>query len=173
MPWFDERETRTIVAAIKARDSSTDRHGEDLVFLVVHDLKDREFVERFMPKHKAACRLFEQMAEEAQYHLVRHVLDEPEPKVREAADELREAIDGAETRGYDLATLIDRIITIVPYVTATIGPGNTFDIEKMRHPFKGAAKDWVAVHRGRASSSRNQLASLLKEAQAMKDKFNA
>jgi hypothetical protein len=168
---FNERETRAIVAAIKARDSSTDRYGEDLVFLVVHDLNDREHVHRFMPEHSKGRHLFGQMSEDAQFSIVRRVLDEPEPKTREAAAELLEAIVTEDTRRDSLTALIERIETIVPYVAATIGPGNTFDIEKMRSPFKGTAKDWVAIHRGRASSARNQLASLLKEAQAMKTKF--
>jgi hypothetical protein len=60
-----------------------------------------------------------------------------------------------------LARLIQSIETIVPYVTATLGTGNTFR--------SATRPDWIEVHGGRASSSANQLESLLREAREMKE----
>ena len=156
---------KRVEAAIKDRDARTDRYGEDLVFLVVHDLKDREYVDRFMPEHKAGCRLFEQLSEDEQFRVVRVVLEEPEAHVADAADELREAMD-APPKTDDLKKLIDRIEQIVPYVTATIGRGNGFAIHKMEG--HGDPKEWRAVHAGRAHSSEVQLDNLLREAREMK-----
>jgi len=69
-----------IVAAIKDRDSRTDRYGDDLVFQVEHDLKDRQYVERWMPEHKEGCELFRALPEEEQFRILREVLDEPVPR---------------------------------------------------------------------------------------------
>jgi hypothetical protein len=48
--------------------------------------------------------------------------------------------------------LARKIEAIVPYVTATIAPNNTFPAQR---------DDWVEVHKGRAFSSHNQLQGLL------------
>lgn len=66
------------------------------------------------------------------------------------------------TEAEDLKKLIEKIETIVPYVTATIDPrgGNTFHSEKR--------SEWIEVHGGRAGSSTNQLEHLLKLAREMK-----
>ncbi len=158
---------KRIVAAIKDRDARTDRYGEDLVFLVVGDLKDREYVHKFMPEHKAGCRMFEEMDENEQFRVVREVLNEPEPKRAEAAAELVAAMETPAVDSREqLDKLIERIEQIVPYVTATLGRGNTFTIQKMEG--YGDPKDWVGVHAGRARSSEVQLDNLLKEARALK-----
>lgn len=64
----------------------------------------------------------------------------------------------------ELSRLIERIENIVPYITATIGPGCTFP-SKQR-------SDWIEIHKGRAFSSRNQLENLLKEAQRIKEELS-
>ena len=53
-----------------------------------------------------------------------------------------------------LERLREKVRSVVPYVTATLGPGSTIPSEKR--------KDWVEVHKGRAFSSNNQLEGLLK-----------
>ena len=69
-----------IVAAIKDRDSRTDRYGDDLVFQVDHDLRDHEYVARWMPeRHREGCRLFAALPEDERFRILREVLDEPEP----------------------------------------------------------------------------------------------
>lgn len=64
-----------------------------------------------------------------------------------------------------LKALIKAIERTIPYVTATL-PYPSRHVEhsgvKTDHP------DWVAVHRGRAARSLNQLNGLLKMAQEMK-----
>lgn len=74
----------------------------------------------------------------------------------------------------DLERLIEKIETIVPYVTATINPrgGNVFQVGRLigaNDPEN--CKDWVAVHAGRAGSSTNQLEHLLKMAREMKGRL--
>lgn len=59
-----------------------------------------------------------------------------------------------------LARIVDKIEVIVPYVTATLGPGNI--VQAKENP------DWFEVHGGRLESSRSQLTHLLKLAQEMK-----
>lgn len=66
-----------IVAAIKSRDGRTDRYGDDLVFTVLHDLCDDEYVARFMPEHKAGCDALRALPEAEQERIVRIVCDEP------------------------------------------------------------------------------------------------
>ena len=61
-----------------------------------------------------------------------------------------------------LAKLVQAIKDYVPYVNATIAENNSFQPGSLI----GAAdpsntKDWMAIHRGRASSSHNQLDNLL------------
>lgn len=156
-----------VAALIKKRDSTTDRYGEDLVFLVVHDLNDPEFIHQFYPGHKAAARKFQALGSDEQYRIVRIVLEEPEPKAAEAADELREALETpAPDPRKNLHDLIAKIETIVPYVTATLGTGNTFAIHTMEG--HGDPKDWRGVHAGRAGSSVRQLEHLLETARTMK-----
>lgn len=69
-----------------------------------------------------------------------------------------------------LARLIEQIKIIVPYVTATISPNNAFGVERIT----GAADpnntlDWMAIHKGRASSSMRQLEHLLHLVKEMKN----
>jgi hypothetical protein len=59
-----------------------------------------------------------------------------------------------------LTKLIERVEQVVPYVLATLSPGN-----RIRVPDK---PDWVQVHKGRCFSSNNQLEILLREAQELK-----
>jgi len=56
-----------------------------------------------------------------------------------------------------LQKLIQNIKTIVPYVLATISPHNCFEVP--------GRPGWMAVHKGRADSSCNQLAALLRMAE--------
>ena len=65
-----------IVAAIKDRDSRTDHYGDDLVFTVLHDLCDREYVHRFMPERQAATDKFQKLPEDKRMRIVREVLNE-------------------------------------------------------------------------------------------------
>ena len=61
-----------------------------------------------------------------------------------------------------LARLIEYIKNTVPYITATLGPGCTFDIKELMgvaEPRKTG--DWFAVHRGRAGVSYANLSHLL------------
>jgi hypothetical protein len=69
-----------IVAAIKSRDGRTDRYGDDLVFTVLHDLCDDEYVARWMPDHKAGCDAFRALDENERERIVRLVCDEPKGK---------------------------------------------------------------------------------------------
>lgn len=55
--------------------------------------------------------------------------------------------------------LIDKIEAYVPYVEATIAPGNFFQSDN---------PDWVQIHKGRAGSSRNQLKIILEQARELK-----
>lgn len=69
-----------------------------------------------------------------------------------------------------LAKLIQAIKDYVPYVNATIAPNNSFEPGSLI----GAAdpsntKDWMAIHKGRASSSHNQLENLLRMAKEMEN----
>lgn len=64
------------------------------------------------------------------------------------------------TEAEKLAELIRKIEVIVPYVTATLGPGNRFP--SPRQP------DWVEIHGGRCVSSERQLESLLATARSFK-----
>lgn len=64
------------------------------------------------------------------------------------------------------ATLIGHIEMVIPYVTATLGTGNTFAIHKMDG--YGDPSEWRAVHAGRAGSSGRQLKGLLEKARKMK-----
>ncbi len=59
-----------------------------------------------------------------------------------------------------IAALIERVLTIVPYVEATLDAGNRFPSE--------TRSDWVEVHKGRADSSVNQLRVLLRDARDLK-----
>jgi hypothetical protein len=68
-----------IVAAIKDRESRTDRYGDDLVFQVEGDLIDRSYVKRWMSDHTEGCDLFRVLAEDERFRILREVLDEPEP----------------------------------------------------------------------------------------------
>jgi hypothetical protein len=69
-----------------------------------------------------------------------------------------------------LAKLVQAIKDYVPYVNATIAPNNSFEPGSLI----GAAdpsntKDWMAIHKGRASSSHNQLDNLLRMAKEMEN----
>ncbi len=68
-----------IVAAIKDRESRTDRYGDDLVFQVHGDLTNCSYVERWMPEHEDGCDLFRAMPEDERFRILRVVLDEPIP----------------------------------------------------------------------------------------------
>jgi hypothetical protein len=56
-----------------------------------------------------------------------------------------------------LEELIQRIEDTIPYVQATLSPYSPVDTSN---------PEWIAVHKGRARSSVNQLEALLKEARA-------
>lgn len=61
-----------------------------------------------------------------------------------------------------LARLIEKIKTIVPYVNATIAENNSFRPGSLIGAHNSSdTKDWMAIHRGRAGSSHNQLKNLL------------
>lgn len=69
-----------------------------------------------------------------------------------------------------LAKLIQAIKDYVPYVNATIAENNSFQPGSLI----GAAdpsntKDWMAINKGRASSSHNQLDNLLRLAKEMEN----
>jgi hypothetical protein len=69
-----------------------------------------------------------------------------------------------------LTKLIQAIKDYVPYVNATIAPINSFEPGSLI----GAAdptntKDWMAIHKGRASSSHNQLDTLLRLVKEMEN----
>lgn len=69
-----------------------------------------------------------------------------------------------------LDKLIDAIKCYVPYVNATIAENNSFQPGSLI----GAAdpsntKDWMAIHKGRAGSSHNQLTNLLNMAKEMEN----
>jgi hypothetical protein len=172
-----------IVAMIKDRDARTDRYGEDAVFLVHHDLNDPEFVARHMDaKFHAAARAFQSMPESEQFKLIREVLNEPEPAVAEAAEELQGILATEHTdptkwasldsSADDLRALIARLETVLPYVIATLARNNGFIPEKLHGGFHGDPWDWLAVHGGRASSSVTQLENLLETIRPMKAKLN-
>lgn len=65
-----------IRAAILDRDSRTDRYGEDLVFMIMHDLCDRDYVEQWMPEHQEGCRMFQALSDEEQMFVINKVLPE-------------------------------------------------------------------------------------------------
>lgn len=67
-------------------------------------------------------------------------------------------IDALLTRVAELEALARNVLTVAPYVSATLSPGNTF-------PAPDRA-DWVEVHRGRAVSSGRQLDALEAQARA-------
>jgi hypothetical protein len=69
-----------IIAALKDRDARTDRYGEDLLFLVYGDLRDTEYVHRWMPEHREGCDLFRALSEEDAWRIMREVLNEPVPR---------------------------------------------------------------------------------------------
>jgi len=60
-----------------------------------------------------------------------------------------------------LNALIGKIETVVPYVAATLAPGNRFPSKER--------PAWVEIHGGRCSSSVNQLEWLLKEAKSLRE----
>ena len=113
--------------------------------------------------------------------LIEEGIDEEERGARVLA--LKECIEVAEefrrkhplpkkklTDKEKLAKLIDAIECYVPYVNATIAENNSFQPGSLI----GAAdpsntKDWMAIHRGRAGSSHNQLSNLLALAKEMKN----
>jgi hypothetical protein len=69
-----------------------------------------------------------------------------------------------------LTKLVQAIKDYVPYVNATIAENNSFQPGSLI----GAAdpsntKDWMAIHRGRAGSSHNQLDNLLRMAKEMEN----
>lgn len=69
-----------------------------------------------------------------------------------------------------LTKLVEAIKAYVPYVNATIAPNNSFEPGSLI----GAAdpsntKDWMAIHKGRAGSSHNQLDNLLRLAKEMEN----
>lgn len=69
-----------------------------------------------------------------------------------------------------LTKLIQAVKDYVPYVNATIAENNSFQPGSLI----GAAdpsntKDWMAIHKGRASSSHNQLSNLLSMAKEMEN----
>ena len=69
-----------------------------------------------------------------------------------------------------LTKLIQAVKDYVPYVNATIAENNSFKPGSLI----GAAdpsntKDWMAIHRGRAGSSHNQLSNLLAMAKEMEN----
>ena len=68
-----------------------------------------------------------------------------------------------------LVKLIERIENIVPYVVPTISPNNSFKVGKLigAHDPDDTA-GWMAIHRGRAGSSVQQLESLLRLAKEYK-----
>lgn len=79
LDWASRPIDPRIVAAIKNRESRTDRYGDDLVFQVEHDLMDPEYIDRWMPEHKEACDLFRVLSEDERERILREVLDEPVP----------------------------------------------------------------------------------------------
>lgn len=76
--WDNCKVDPLIVKAITARDSSSDRWGDDLVYQIVHDLNDHWHVDTFMKDHKEGCRLFQDLSEEDQERAVRSVLHDIE-----------------------------------------------------------------------------------------------
>jgi len=67
-----------------------------------------------------------------------------------------------------LTKLIESIKAIVPYVNATIAENNSFRPSSIIGAYDPSnTKDWMAIHRGRASSSHNQLTNLLQQAMEM------
>lgn len=65
-----------IVAMIADRDSRTDYWGDDLVYLCLSDLNDPYYVDRWMPEHKEAFLLFQQLSDQDQEKTVRAALQE-------------------------------------------------------------------------------------------------
>lgn len=109
--------------------------------------------------------------------------DVPELERQVRMQNLKECIETAEewrrknplpkkklTDKEKLAKLIQAVKDYVPYVNATIAPNNSFEPGSLI----GAAdpsntKDWMAIHKGRAGSSHNQLSNLLAMAKEMEN----
>lgn len=69
-----------------------------------------------------------------------------------------------------LANLIEAIEAYVPYVCATIAPNNAFQPGSLIGAHDPSdTKDWMAIHKGRAGSSYNQLEHLINLAKEMKN----
>ncbi len=63
----------------------------------------------------------------------------------------------------DVEELLQYLEDTVPYVQATISPGNAFRYER---------KDWVVVHEGRVISSRRQLDGIMEKARRLRSSGN-
>lgn len=69
-----------------------------------------------------------------------------------------------------LAKLIHNIKEIVPYVDATISENNSFKVSSLIGAYSPQdTENWRAINRGRANSSQNQLANLLRLAKEMEN----
>jgi hypothetical protein len=73
---------------------------------------------------------------------------------------LRDLLEGCIEERRKLGKLIDHIEQVVPYVTATLGPGNRLTVE--------GHTEWTGIHKGRCFSSHRQLEQLVGEARKMK-----
>jgi hypothetical protein len=102
-----------IVAAIKDRESRTDRYGDDLVFQVAGDLTDDRYVERWMPEHKEGCDLFQALPEDERFRVLRDVLNEPEPEGEDASVHGGYPRPGVDATVVVLADWIERLLTPV------------------------------------------------------------
>jgi hypothetical protein len=64
----------------------------------------------------------------------------------------------AKTDAERLAALVEEILRVVPYVTATVAPWSHEEV----YP------NWIAIHKGRANSSYNQLENLRNLAESLR-----
>jgi len=62
-----------------------------------------------------------------------------------------------KTDAEKLAALVEKIKSVVPYVTATVAPWGHEEVKP----------DWIAIHKGRANSSHSQLEGLRIFAEAL------
>lgn len=70
-----------------------------------------------------------------------------------ASDSLRAQLAERDATIAVMVKVLEHVAVVVPYVTATISPGNTFPTKR---------DEWVEVHAGRAASSCRQLEGLRK-----------
>ena len=80
-------------------------------------------------------------------------------ELKKERDELAFKLGQEVARGRDAGKFVDHALAVIPYVRATVSPGNRFP---------GSREHWCEVHEGRADSSVVQLDNLEREAMAIR-----